>query len=888
MKAKTFGAIIGTLMAVLIVGCDMLGDAININANANVDVETTSELGQNTLDRIDDINDTLGSGVEVGPETRETIEELNETIANGIKAGFDDDTLARVDELLRVVEDGLKIGLDDETLNTIDGMVNTIDEMPGNWEASAQDIIQTLENTGGSMAKTLADEVTRVMEEARVNYQQMTAITGIEFRCNVDFMGSKVGASVSEFIGKSIVGKLREIISGKEEEEAIPTPWVCQVIPDSMTLSQVGEHLVFEDGIVTLTGYNYVAANTPSAHIIDETGNIVSGIALYPYLSSPYQVQLNLQDLDLSAVPARSRLVFTWPNISETSGIAILLPGHAGPVASFTSDVSFGNAPLTVHFSDTSIGDPVEWEWQFGDGSLSHDQNPTKEFTDSRDYQVQLTVKNSQGQSSVINVISVGTKLEAKFSFSPSSIDAASSVKFKDQSEGSPESWEWNFGDGSGTSTEQNPEYLYNIPNPNGYEISLTVRRGNETSTYTSPDRVKVFEELNADFSADVLSGKPPFTVKFKDLSTGGSSIAGWRWDFGDGTPVSTEQNPVHTYSTKGLFDVKLTITRNDGKQDVEPKENYINAWTIQRLVIPRFNMLSNNSVYFTSFAVTGGTPKDTGISTSKYICAINGFNATGGIVLSNRMTRDGLRIYLDKQQTWKIVADYQDIDHSKYRNEVWTVSLICFQTSVQGDYILYRDDFNNINGGDPKNTGISTEDYFHCGVAGTAGLGATGFIPGAYFPVLIQQVVYPDGNDWKIGSDMDVTNGGDVWNTDILCLKDGDYLNVEKPMFLAERGISFQTSLGTVKTTNISANDYLCGISGYTAEKGDYNAYVDNPLFPVPQNAMNPMLKVQAVVKDGYWVVEADIASKNDLEDWTVDMLCVKKGVAVQGIPPN
>ncbi len=888
MKSQTFGVLIGLVMVFLLVGCDMLGDAININANANVDVETTSELGQNTLDRIDDINDTLNSGVEVGPETRETIKELNETIANGIKAGFDEATLERLDELLRVVEDGLKIGLDDETLNTIDGMVNTIDEMPGNWEASAQDIIQTLENTGGTMAKTLADEVTRVMEEARINYQQMTAITGIEFRCNVDFMGSKVGASVSEFIGKSIVGKIKRIISGEKPEEPIPTPWVCQVIPDSMTLSKIGDRLVYEDGIVTLTGYNYVAANAPTAQIIDEAGNVIPGISLYPYLSSPYQIQLNMQDLDLSTVPARSRLVFTWPNISETSGIAILLPGHDAPVASFTSDVTFGNAPLTVHFTDTSTGDPVEWDWLFNDGSLSHEQNPTKEFTESGEYQVQLTVKNSQGQSSVINIISVGTKLDAKFTFSPSSIDVANTVKFKDQSKGSPESWEWNFGDGVGTSSEQNPEYLYNIPNPNGYQVSLTVRRGNETSTYTAPDRVKVFEELNADFEADKVSGKPPLTVTFTDKSTGGESIAGWRWDFGDGTPVSTERNPTHTYSSKGVYDVKLTITRNDGKQDNESKENYINAWTIQRLILPKFNLEPKDSVYFTNFGVTGGTPKDTGISTSKYICAINGFNATGGIILSNRVTKDGLRIYLDKQQTWKIVADYQDIDHSKYRNEVWDVNLICFKSSMEGDYILYRDDFNNIIGGEPKNTGISTKDYFNCGVAGTAGLGATGFLSGAYFPVLIQQEVYPNGNYWEIGSDMDVTNGGDVWNTDILCIKDGEYLNVEKPMFLAQRGISFQTSLGNVKSTNINANDYLCGINGYTAEKGDYNAYIDNILFPTPQNPMNPMLMVKAIVNGGYWAVEADIASKSDLEDWTVDLLCVKKGVAVQGIPPN
>ncbi len=62
-----------------------------------------------------------------------------------------------MDELLRVVEDGLKIGLDDETLANIGGMVDTINAIPGNWEKTGLDIIQTLENTAGSTAKTLAD-----------------------------------------------------------------------------------------------------------------------------------------------------------------------------------------------------------------------------------------------------------------------------------------------------------------------------------------------------------------------------------------------------------------------------------------------------------------------------------------------------------------------------------------------------------------------------------------------------------------------------------------------------------------------------------------------------------------------------------------------------------
>ena len=44
--------------------------------------------------------------------------------------------------------------------------------------------------------------------------------------------------------------------------------------------------------------------------------------------------------------------------------------GSSSLVASFTASSSFGTAPLTVQFNDTSIGSPISWNWSFGDGKL--------------------------------------------------------------------------------------------------------------------------------------------------------------------------------------------------------------------------------------------------------------------------------------------------------------------------------------------------------------------------------------------------------------------------------------------------------------------------------------------------------------------------------------
>ena len=59
-----------------------------------------------------------------------------------------------------------------------------------------------------------------------------------------------------------------------------------------------------------------------------------------------------------------------------------------------------------------------------------------------------------------------------------------------------------------------------------------------------------------AGFTATPTSGVPPLAVSFSDTSTGIPTA--WTWYFGDGG-VSTIQNPVHSYSTAGIYTVYLT-----------------------------------------------------------------------------------------------------------------------------------------------------------------------------------------------------------------------------------------------------------------------------------------------------------------------------------------
>lgn len=62
-------------------------------------------------------------------------------------------------------------------------------------------------------------------------------------------------------------------------------------------------------------------------------------------------------------------------------------------------------------------------------------------------------------------------------------------------------------------------------------------------------------------FKSDVRNGFSPLTVHFTDQSAYATS---WLWEFGDGG-TSTEQNPAHTYTSAGSYDVKLTATNEIG-----------------------------------------------------------------------------------------------------------------------------------------------------------------------------------------------------------------------------------------------------------------------------------------------------------------------------------
>ena len=240
--------------------------------------------------------------------------------------------------------------------------------------------------------------------------------------------------------------------------------------------------------------------------------------------------------------------------------LAMLVSLNATPqvTADFTTiSSSSGCGPLFVEFKDLSLGNPTSWFWNFGNGIVSNEQNPSILFTSPGSYDVYLEVSYSSFSDVKISTsfINVYDSPEASIKVLSDSLGCIPfSTEFKGVSSSSSmiNSWLWNFGDG-GSALIQNSEYTY--LNSGLFSVSLLVTDTNGCQDLiTKNDIIKVHSSPELNFSADVtFSCDSTQLVVFSNNSNYADS---YNWDFGDGE-FSSLNNPTHLYNS-GEFSVKL------------------------------------------------------------------------------------------------------------------------------------------------------------------------------------------------------------------------------------------------------------------------------------------------------------------------------------------
>lgn len=298
-----------------------------------------------------------------------------------------------------------------------------------------------------------------------------------------------------------------------------------------------------------------------------------------------------------------------------------------GLQAVFTAYPNQGVAPLTVQFNDTSIGSPIAWLWDFGDGSNSTLKNPVHIYTQAGSYAVRLTVSNNIETNTsqvpfLVNVSSINTPV-VDFNSNLTLGNVPLTVQFNDLSTGDPTAWEWDFNsDGQVDSNEKNPVYEFMYPG----SYTITLRAGNSTwNNYTTKiNYITVRAVFQAGFTASPEQGDAPLTVQFTDTSTG--NVTSWFWDFGDGSN-STSQNPIHTYSGPGSYTVTLNVSNDMNESRSLTLPGYITV--TQGSESSSSGGGGSSSSGTGSLAGTGGSPEPASniaakLQTQKYITAGN------------------------------------------------------------------------------------------------------------------------------------------------------------------------------------------------------------------------------------------------------------------------
>jgi len=217
---------------------------------------------------------------------------------------------------------------------------------------------------------------------------------------------------------------------------------------------------------------------------------------------------------------------------------------------------------FTLAFSDISTGSPNQWQWDFGDGNASTQQNPVHTFNSFGPFDVCLTIWAANGtySDSVCKEVMIDTTQVNCTNWFTYETPDQTTYTFMGDAAPPADLYFWDFGDGS-TGTSFLVEHTYTLSNqyvtvllttlsfdPINNDSCIAVSSQQIWVSGQGPDCTNEFEYITND----------GYTFEFSGFSMPEANL--YSWDFGDG---DTDTGPLvtHTYSagTNGEIPVKLT-----------------------------------------------------------------------------------------------------------------------------------------------------------------------------------------------------------------------------------------------------------------------------------------------------------------------------------------
>ncbi|MBN2275775.1 MAG: PKD domain-containing protein, partial [Bacteroidales bacterium] len=210
----------------------------------------------------------------------------------------------------------------------------------------------------------------------------------------------------------------------------------------------------------------------------------------------------------------------------DTSWIESITVNPQVRAAFNVDDQEFCYPHATTFINSSQPAVPLNYHWNFGDGSSSTDENPVHAYknyshTNDQAFTVQLTATSEFGcDSSVTREITVHPKPLADFTYPVTADCPPFTVPLTNRSKGTDLNYAWDFDNGN-TSTLQNPSVtFYN----NGSSIIENQIQLIVTSAYLCGDTiirpVQVYPDVTADFTAPLWNGCNPLHINFDGTAT--------------------------------------------------------------------------------------------------------------------------------------------------------------------------------------------------------------------------------------------------------------------------------------------------------------------------------------------------------------------------------
>jgi gliding motility-associated-like protein len=266
------------------------------------------------------------------------------------------------------------------------------------------------------------------------------------------------------------------------------------------------------------------------------------------------------------------------------------------PVAAFANTtVCLGQSTV---FTDQTSGSPIGWTWDFGDGSaFDLTQDPDHAYAAAGNYNVTLIASGGSGcLDTITNTITVDPVPTANFTFA--SVCANDTMFFNSISLGTPDTFSWDFGDGSSNNlNDPSPEHVFTTAGT--YNVILVAGYSSTGCTNSITIPVTVHPLTVPGFT----STTPCLNVATAFTDATANSPTQWSWNFGDGSVFVTTQNPSHVYTSPGTYAVTLVTQNVFGCTDSVTINTVVNPLPVAEFVFD--TVCANSATSFTDQSVS-------------------------------------------------------------------------------------------------------------------------------------------------------------------------------------------------------------------------------------------------------------------------------------------